>query len=316
MIGVPSAPGPERRCVAILGGMSPATGPSTTDPSELRDRIDDVLRTFLKARRQELEWIDASATPPIVEVIKLFEAGGKRIRPAFCYWGYRAAGGVDGEPIVRAAAALELLHTMALIHDDVIDAAASRRGRATVHRRQAKAAARRGELEPERVGTGVAILAGDLAAVLADQLLLEAGFPPERLAAALEHYHRMRIEMAAGAYLAIVGADMDARGLAFLKGGSYTVEGPLVIGAALAGASVQAIARLERYGEPLGEAFQLLDDLRDGDASASVSGNDARKLIAEAKDALDPDVLDPNAVSALSFLADLFGAAADAEDAR
>jgi geranylgeranyl diphosphate synthase, type I len=295
--------------------MSPAAGPSTTDPSELRDRIDDVLRTFLKARRQELEWIDASATPPIVEVIKLFEAGGKRIRPAFCYWGYRAAGGPDGEPIIRAAAALELLHTMALIHDDVIDAAASRRGRATVHRRQAKAAARRGVLEPERVGTGVAIVAGDLAAVLADQLLLESGFPPERLAAALEHYHRMRIEMAAGAFLAITGAEMDARRLAFLKGGSYTVEGPLVIGAVLAGASVQAIARLERYGEPLGEAFQLLDDLRDGDASASVSGNDARKLIAEAKDALDPDVLDPNAVSALSFLADLVGGAADADNA-
>jgi geranylgeranyl diphosphate synthase type I len=296
--------------------MSPVAGPSTTDPSELRDRIDDVLRTFLKARRQELEWIDASATPPIVEVIKLFEAGGKRIRPAFCYWGYRAAGGPDGEPIIRAAAALELLHTMALIHDDVIDAAASRRGRATVHRRQAKAAARRGVLEPERVGTGVAILAGDLAAVLADQLLLESGFPPERLAAALEHYHRMRIEMAAGAYLAIAGADMDARRLAFLKGGAYTVEGPLVIGAVLAGASVQSIARLERYGEPLGEAFQLLDDLRDGDASASVSGSDARKLIAEAKDALDPDVLDPSAVSALSLLADLVGGAADAEDAR
>jgi geranylgeranyl diphosphate synthase type I len=296
--------------------MSPAAGPSTTDPSELRDRIDDVLRTFLKARRQELEWIDASATPPIVEVIKLFEAGGKRIRPAFCYWGYRAAGGPDGEPIIRAAAALELLHTMALIHDDVIDAAASRRGRATVHRRQAKAAARRGVLEPERVGTGVAILAGDLAAVLADQLLLESGFPPERLAAALEHYHRMRIETAAGAYLAIAGADTDARRLAFLKGGAYTVEGPLVIGAVLAGASVQAIARLERYGEPLGEAFQLLDDLRDGDASASMSGNDARKLIAEAKDALDPDVLDANAVSALSFLADLVGGVADAEDAR
>jgi len=274
----------------------------------VRDRVDDVLRAFLKARRQELEWIDPRATEPIREVIRLFEAGGKRIRPAFCYWGFRAAGGPDGEPIVRAAAALELLHTMALIHDDVIDGAAARRGRPTAHARQTKAAARRGAPDPERVGTGVAILAGDLAAVLADQLLLESGFPPDRLTAALERYHRMRTEMAAGAYLAIAGAETDARRLAFLKGGSYTVEGPLVIGAALAGASVQIVARLERYGEPLGEAFQLLDDLRDGDASQGVTVTDAQKLIAEAKDALDPEVLHPDAVAALAFLADAVGA--------
>ena len=286
---------------------SPAA-PDPTDPVIVRDRVDDVLRVFLKARRQELEWIDPRATEPIREVIRLFEAGGKRIRPAFCYWGFRAAGGPDGEPIVRAAAALELLHTMALIHDDVIDGAAARRGRPTAHARQTKAAARRGAPDPERVGTGVAILAGDLAAVLADQLLLESGFPPDRLTAALERYHRMRTEMAAGAYLAIAGADTDARRLAFLKGGSYTVEGPLVIGAALAGASVQIVARLERYGEPLGEAFQLLDDLRDGDASQGVTGTDAQKLIAEAKDALDPEVLHPDAVAALAFLADGVGA--------
>jgi geranylgeranyl diphosphate synthase type I len=289
---------------------SPAA-PAPTDPVDLRDRIDDVLAAFLRARRQELEWIDVRAIEPIREVIRLFEAGGKRIRPAFCYWGYRAAGGADGESILRAAAALELLHTMALIHDDVIDGATARRGRSTAHMRQAKAAARRGDPEPERVGAGVAIIAGDLAAVLADQLFLEAGFPPDRLAAALERYHRMRTEMAAGAYLAIAHADTDARRLAFLKGGSYTVEGPLVIGATLAGATVQVVARLERYGEPLGEAFQLLDDLRDGDASRGVTTNDVRKLVAEAKDALDDDVLHPDAVTALAYLADLVG---DAED--
>ena len=148
--------------------------------------------------------------------------------------------------------------------------------------------------------------------VLADRLLLEAGFAPERLAGALARYHRMRTEMAAGAYLAITGAEADARRLAFLKGGSYTVEGPLLIGAALAGASVQVVTRLERYGEPLGEAFQLLDDLRDGDASAGVSDDDARKLIAEAKDALDPEVLVPDAVTALAHLADLVAAAGGA----
>ena len=286
---------------------SPSSLPPT-DPVALQDRIDDVLRSFLSARRQELEWLDPRATGPIDEVIGLFEAGGKRIRPAFCYWGFRAAGGPHGEPILRAAASLELLHTMALIHDDVMDGTEARRGRPTAHVRQTRRAARRGDADPERVGTGIAILAGDLAAVLADQLFLESGFPPERLAAALERYHRMRTEMAAGAYLALTHAEADARRLAFLKGGSYTVEGPLLIGAALAGASLQVAARLERYGEPLGEAFQLLDDIRDGDVGAGITGNDARKLIAEARDALDPDVLDPDAVVALAGLADLVAA--------
>src|SRR5881628_964697 len=123
--------------------MASPPAPSPNDPVVLTDRIDDVLAAFLAVRRQELEWIDPRATEPIDEVIGLFEAGGKRIRPAFCYWGYRAAGGADGEPILRAAAALELLHTMALIHDDVMDGAAARRGRPTAHTRQAEAAARR-----------------------------------------------------------------------------------------------------------------------------------------------------------------------------
>ena len=126
-------------------------------------------------------------------------------------------------------------------------------------------------------------------------------------AAALERYHRMRTEMAAGAHLGLIGADADARLLAALKGGSYTVEGPLQIGAALAGASVLVATRLERFGEPLGEAFQLLDDLRDGDVTPGATMIDANKLIAEAKDALDPDVLEADAIQALGLLADLVG---------
>jgi fructoselysine-6-P-deglycase FrlB-like protein len=86
------------------------------------------------------------------------------------------------------------------------------------------------------------------------------------------------------------------------------LSGDAGLGAALAGAPVQVVARLERYGEPLGEAFQLLDDLRDGDAVAGVSGRDVRKLIAEATDALDPDVLHPDAVTVLAHLADLVAA--------
>ena len=278
------------------------------DRSDLRLRVEKALGAFLARQRARLDAIDPGLDPVADAIEDFVLLGGKRLRPAFGYWGYRAAGGADDARIVRAAAALELLHTMALIHDDVMDGAAERRGRSTAQARQTRAAARRGAEDPERVGTAVAILAGDLAAVMADELLLGSGFPPDRITAALDRYHRMRTEMAVGAYLDVTGMEADARRLAFLKGGSYTVEGPLLVGAALAGAPVQVVARLERYGEPLGEAFQLLDDLRDGDAAAGVSGRDARKLIAEAQDALDPDVLRPEAVAALGHLADRIAA--------
>jgi geranylgeranyl diphosphate synthase, type I len=273
----------------------------------LTDRFDAVLRAFLAERRADLASIDPAATEPVDEVVRLLEAGGKRVRPAFCYWGFRAAGGPDGEPIVRASAALELLHTMALIHDDVMDASPARRGTATVHVRQSEAAARRGSADAARVGASVAIVAGDLSAVLADQLLLESGFPPDRLAAALARYHRIRVEMAAGQYLDLVGASVEPRRLAHLKGGAYTVLGPLLIGAALAGASGAVEERLRAYGEPLGQAFQLLDDLRDGDAARGVEPADVTALIAQAKTTLRSGGIDPIAMGALGTLADMIG---------
>ncbi|MGZ8566412.1 MAG: polyprenyl synthetase family protein [Actinomycetota bacterium] len=280
----------------------------TTDATGLlllRDRVDDVLREFLEARRLELGWIDPHAVEPLDELVGLLDAGGKRLRPAFCYWGFRAGGGEDGEPILLAAASFELLHTMALIHDDVMDGTATRRNRPATHIRQAGAAADRGAPDPMRIGAAVAILAGDLAAVLADQLLLEAGFPAERLAASLARYHRMRLEMAAGQFLDLTDADADARRLAFLKGGSYTVLGPLLVGAALGGAPEDVEACLRRFGEPLGQAFQLLDDLRDGDGSAGVTLEDVGTLVNDATSALDPAVLGSEAARSLATLTEL-----------
>lgn len=271
----------------------------------LRERIDDVLREELQARRQELAWIDPGAADPLDEIVRLVEGGGRRVRPAFCYWGFRAAGGADGEPILRAAAAFELLHTMALIHDDVMDGATERRGLPSSHVVLAAAAAARGSAEPGRLGTAVAVLAGDLAAVLADRMLLDAGFAPERLVAALDRYHRMRVETAAGQYLDLTGVTIDPHRLARLKGGAYTVEGPLRVGAALAGGTDAVDAALRRYGEPLGQAFQLLDDLRDGDAANGVAPRDVARLVEQARAALDPGVLDPLVVAALSEMADL-----------
>jgi geranylgeranyl diphosphate synthase type I len=307
MIALPrTAPG-----LAIL---PPVTG-------DLRVRIDTALTAFLEARLDRVERRDPAALPLLGEVRRLLDAGGKRIRPVFCYWGFRAAGGRDdgdaGRAIVRAAAALELLHTMAIVHDDLIDGAKERRGVATTavwFSERADELGARGERE--WFGQAMSLLVGDLAAVFADRMLLESGFPPEALARALAVYHPMREDMAIGQYLGLTrvvggaagGAAGDpqvARRAAALKGGGYTVERPLLIGAALVGDSQPVSECLSRFGRPLGEAFQLRDDLEDGEAAAGLSPETVNELVAEAKTALHPDVLTGESIRALRLLAEV-----------
>ena len=273
----------------------------TPTATEIHDRVDAALRRFLDERRAAIGAIDASATLLVDEIRRLVDAGGARLRPAFCYWGFRAAGGADGDPIVRAAAALELLHTFALIHDDLVDGSRERRGVASSSAHLAQAASL-----PEG-GAALALLAGDLATVLADELLLTSGFAAEVLVPALAHYHRMRTEMAAGQMLGLIGeapvGERAVRRAAALKGGGYTVEGPLVIGAALASTAPDVHTALVRFGAPLGEAFQLRDDLADDDAASEVTPALVDSLVDEAIHALDDAPLDPTAASALRALA-------------
>lgn len=217
----------------------------------------DALRLDVDAHLDA--WLrDSSAALPenrtlIEELRRMISAGGKRLRPAFCYWGYRAGGGGDYyAAIVRAAASLELLHTFALVHDDIMDASDERRGQPTVHARH---------------GVSVGVLAGDLALVLADSCLLAAGFSGDPMRRAMDAYQTMRQEVIAGQYLDVVVAvnsevtEGEARRIAVLKSGRYSIEKPLVIGARLAGAGEEVVSALSTAGEPLGEAFQYRDDL-------------------------------------------------------
>lgn len=283
---------------------------STSATLDVLDRVNGALDSFLAARRQEVEWREPQAVVLIDEMLRLVRAGGKRLRPAFCYWGYRAAGGVDGGPIAKASAALELLHTMALVHDDLIDGTLERRGAPTSVPRLTNQARELGlgTGDPHSFGASVALLVGDLAAVLADQLLLESGFPAVAIARALAPYHEMRTDMAIGQFLDLAIVPVDpaaARRVAAMKGGSYTVEGPLLVGAGLAGATTLVQTRLRRFGAPLGEAFQLRDDLMDGDAGHGATAKDVNALVSQAIAALDPQVLDPDAVGSLRSLAGL-----------
>ena len=284
--------------------MSVEPNPVASTPlAPLRERVDGELLAFLREVRAEIVMAAPDALLTIDEVERLIVAGGKRLRPAFCYWGYRTAGGIDGDPIVRAAAALELLHVMALIHDDLMDEARLRRGVPTSAVHLTSQAGRLGSADPAATGRSLAILAGDLAAVLADRLFLSSGFAPDTLVPALDRYHRMRTEMAAGQTLDVLGLDGTDRSLvASLKGGAYTVAGPLAIGAELAGAGADLQEALAAYGDPLGTAFQLRDDERDGDAPVPVGAVAA--LAQEARLALKRMTLDPVVRDALATLAD------------
>jgi geranylgeranyl diphosphate synthase, type I len=286
--------------------ISPAPRGSSAELSAelraIRTRIDGTLNTFLADLRGEMADVAPDALLSIDEVIRLIAAGGKRLRPAFCYWGFRAAGGSDGEPIERAAASLELLHTMALIHDDLMDRSSERRGVAASARHLADEARMRGSSDPDHTGRSLALLAGDLAVVLADRLMLTSGFDADVLVPALDRYHRMRTDMALGQSLD-VAADADPIVTAALKGGSYTVEGPLQIGALLARGGPEVLAALAGYGVPVGLAFQLRDDERDGDIPV-VPGRVAQ-LIVQGRAALDAPGLEPAAVATLRAAADL-----------
>jgi geranylgeranyl diphosphate synthase type I len=189
-------------------------------------------------------------------------AGGKRLRPAFCHWAYLGAGGTDLSVATDAGAALELLHTFALVHDDVMDDSPTRRGLPSIHAQfGARHASAGWRGESRRFGESAAILIGDLAFVYADHLMHGAPSDAQRV------FTELRVEVNVGQYLDVrAGADGRhardrARRISVFKSGKYTVERPLHLGAALAGQLDELAGGLSAYGMPLGEAFQMRDDL-------------------------------------------------------
>ncbi|MDZ5447294.1 polyprenyl synthetase family protein [Micromonospora sp. 4G57] len=235
--------------------------------------VDDTLAAFLAAEVDSLTEIDAAMGGFAAAARDCVLAGGKRVRSTFAYWGWRGAVGDDESlpSVLPALAALELLHTFALVHDDVMDASDTRRGLPTAHRAAAarhRAAGHAGD--PDRFGAAVAVLIGDLCMVWADRLLAHATVPPSRLLDVRRCYDQMRIETVAGQYLDVLGENDAANWsvdralrVARYKTASYTVQQPLRFGACLAGVATDAplIAAYARYGLAVGEAFQLRDDL-------------------------------------------------------
>lgn len=265
----------------------------------LRERFDIELTVFLEDRRELVASLHPDVGLLADEVVELTLAGGKRLRPAFAYWGFRGGGGGDGTDIIRACVALELLHTFALLHDDIMDGSPTRRARAAAWVRFTDLHAREGwRGDPGHFGVSAAILAGDLALMWADEMLACSRFPAERLMAGFDPFTMMRVEVTAGQYLDLLEAhrghtdEATARRICTLKSGLYTVERPLHIGLALAGGLDHLRDVYTAYGNPLGQAFQLRDDVLgvfgDPDETGKPSDDDLREgketvLVAKAR---------------------------------
>ena len=247
----------------------PATVSDPVRP--LRSRVERVLDEHLQRQRAVL----GAKSPDLLTLIDAATdllAGGKRLRPAFCYWGWRGAGAADEEAIVNAAASLEFFQAAALIHDDLIDGSDTRRGMPSVHRRFAGVHEQNRWLgAPSRFGDAAAVLLGDLCLGWSDELLNMCGLSDTALRRGRPVFDRMRTELIGGQFLDVLeqvsgalnpaGQAARARRVITHKSARYSVEHPLLLGASLAGASGRLMASYSAYGLPLGEAFQLRDDV-------------------------------------------------------
>jgi geranylgeranyl diphosphate synthase type I len=243
-------------------------------PHQLLDvaaKVEARIDRMFVAESERWRQVDPRLAEAVDELAMVLRSGGKRLRAAFCYWAWHGSAGgdtsttgvADEAAVIDAGAAFELLQAFALIHDDIMDDSATRRGRPTVHTKQASRLDERGWLgEPRRFGEGVAILVGDLGHAYADRLM--AGINP----AARRIWDELRIELNLGQYLDLRSAaagELDratAQQVATFKSALYTIVRPLQLGASLRGpVEPELLAMLDRYGRPLGQAFQLKDDL-------------------------------------------------------
>lgn len=270
--------------------------------ADLAGAVTDQLRDYLAHRRAEAAYIGADYDGLIGVLEDFVLLGGKRLRPAFAYWGYRAvtAGPDDpvGDDTLRLFSALELLHACALVHDDVIDDSATRRGMPTAHVHFARLHRDRGwRGSADQFGRSAAILLGDLSLVWADDIVASADLPDDGRRRVQRVWSDIRTEVLGGQYLDIVAESSGAHSIDSAmnvntyKTASYTVSRPLQLGAAAAADRPDAQAAFQRFGTDLGVAFQLRDDVLgvfgDPAVTGKPSGDDLRSgkrtvLLAEA----------------------------------
>jgi len=263
------------------------------DGEAFRAAVQRVLDGFLDVQSRRLEPLGDDAMR-LLPAARSAVSGGKRLRAAFCSWGFRAvrddAQAGEEEALLRAAAALELLHASALVHDDYMDDSDTRRGRPATHRAFADHHREHGwSGDAERYGAAAAILLGDLLLSWSDELLRSCGLDHATVVRALRYFDLARSEVIAGQFLDVSiqahaeSAVETAMRVLRYKSAKYSVERPLHVGAALAGADENVLGHLTEFGLPLGEAFQLRDDLLGVFGDPAATGKPAGDDLVEGK---------------------------------
>jgi geranylgeranyl diphosphate synthase type I len=263
------------------------------DAADLRSRVQACVDAELASQSAVLAEVGPD-TEQLLAAVRALLSGGKRLRAAFLYWGYRAAGQPDSAELIRLATAMEFFQAAALIHDDVMDDSDTRRGLPAAHR---ALAARHSDEDwsgdADRFGVAGAILAGNLCLNWTEELFSTSGLPAEHLARGRAVFDRMRTQLMGGQFLDVVESARSWDGLTTAerverasrviryKSAKYTIEHPLLIGATAGGASEPDLVALSRYGLDLGHAFQLRDDLLgvfgDPAATGKPAGDDLRE---------------------------------------
>jgi geranylgeranyl diphosphate synthase type I len=267
--------------------------PNPLDAASLRARVQGCVDATVARQAAVLGEVGPD-TAELLDAVSRLLSGGKRLRAAFLYWGYRAAGQPDSEAIVQVATAMEFFQAAALIHDDVMDDSDTRRGMPAAHRSLAAHHEREAWAgDAGRFGVAGAILAGNLCLNWTEELYATSGLDPEHLARGRVVFDRMRTQLMGGQFLDVVesarswdGVDTAERiaraeRVIRYKSAKYTVEHPLLIGASAGGAGQDDLAALSAYGLDLGHAFQLRDDLLgvfgDPGTTGKPAGDDLRE---------------------------------------
>ena len=255
---------------------APIAAPRQSSPPidpfvRMGDAVDQLIERFMDGADLDLHELDPLSCELTAPLRALFRAGGKRLRPALVDCGHAAVSGPtsteDVHDLTHLAAAVEMLHTFALVHDDIMDQSAMRRGKPTahVHFTDVHGSSRQSGDAPW-FGASAAIVAGDLAFVWADELLDRLRCSADVAGAVRRVFNVLRREVIAGQYLDLrlsgpCATDRQALNVALLKSARYTVTRPLELGATLGNAPADVITALRTYGDAVGVAFQLRDDV-------------------------------------------------------
>ncbi len=257
--------------------------------ARFRGEVSAELNKFLAEQGQYLNSIGLELEPVTNALKNFLLDGGKRFRPLFAYVGYLASGGAENNAVVKAVSSLELLHACALIHDDVMDGSDTRRNAPAIHKVfESMHLNENLSGDSKTFGLSSAILLGDLALIWSDQMLNQSKIATDARIRSLTIHDEMRVELMAGQYLDVFEQALASKSVerslkvARYKSGKYSIERPLHFGAAIATESAAKYQEIfSQFGLPLGEAFQLRDDLLgvfgNPDETGKPAGDDLRE---------------------------------------